>query len=116
MFNIEQTKPNKPLFSTTTAMKAISADSKAQIISLLSLGLSARQVASQTHHSIGCISKIHLGHLLDATKSINGCPSKLSPTNIRHAVHLLSTNRAESDAQVARHLRDIIHTHTHLRQ
>ena len=53
---------------------------------------------------------------MDATKSIGGRPNKLSPTNIRHAVHLLSTNRAESAAQVARHLRDIIHTHPHLRQ
>ena len=47
---------------------------------------------------------------MDATKSINGRPSKLSPTNIRHAVHLLSTDRAESAVQVARHLRDITNT------
>ena len=107
---MKQTKPHKPLSSTTTTMKVISADSEAQTISLLSPGLSTRQVASQTHHSIGCISKIRSEHLLDATKSIGGRPSKLSPTNIRYAVHLLSTNRAESAAQVARHLKDIIHT------
>ena len=98
------------MFSTTTTMKAISADSKAQIISLLSAGLSTRQIASQTHHSIGSISKICSEHLLDATKSIGGHPSKLSPTNIRHAVHLLSTDRAGSAVQVARHLMDITHT------
>ena len=46
---------------------------------------------------------------MDATKSIGGRPSKLSPTNIRHAVHLLSTNKAENAVQVARHLRDITH-------
>ena len=47
---------------------------------------------------------------MDATKSIGGCLNKLSPTNIRHAVYLLSTNKAENAVQVARHLRDITHT------
>ena len=47
---------------------------------------------------------------MDATKSTGGHPSKLSPTNIRHAVHLLSTDRAESAVQVARHLRDVTNT------
>ena len=34
---------------------------------------------------------------------------ELTPTNIHHATHLLSSNKAENAVQVARHLRDITH-------
>ena len=76
-----QTTPNNPSILTTITMKAISSDSKAQIISLLSSGLSVRQTATQTHHSIGLISKILSEHFPDSRRAAGGHPRKVTPAS-----------------------------------
>ena len=105
-----QTTPNNPPIPTTITMKAVSSDSKAQIISLLSSGLSVRQTATQTHHSIGLTSKILSEHFPDSRRATGCRPRKVTPTNTRHMVHLLSSGRAENAVQVSRELRDITNT------
>ena len=107
---MEQTKPNKPLSSTTTTMKAISSASKAQTISHLTAGYSVRQIASQTHCSISTISRVRSEHCPEVIRGFGGHPSKLTPTNSHHAIHLLSSSRAKNAVQVTRELRDITNT------
>ena len=109
-FKMVQTTANNPTVSTTITMKAISSDSKAQIISLLSSGLSVRQTATQTHHSIVCISKILSEHFPDSRRATGGHPKTITPTDTRHIVHLLSSGWAENAVQVSRELRDIPNT------
>ena len=107
---MRQTRTNNPFKPTTITMKATSSASKAQITSLLTAGYSVRQIASQTHYSISTISRIESEHCPEATRGSGGCPSKLTPTNICHATHLLGSNKAENAVQITRKLRDITHT------
>ena len=76
-----QTTPNNPSIPATITMKAISSDSKAQIISSLSSGLSVRQTATQTHQSIGLISKILSEHFPDSRRAAGGHPRKVTPAS-----------------------------------
>ena len=104
MIQIDQNKTTTP---TTITMKAISAVSKAQVISLLSSGYSVRKIASKTSLSLGTISNIRSQHCPDLKKTVGGHPSKPSPGDIRHAVYLLGSQKAETAVQVARDLRNI---------
>ena len=105
-----QTTPNNPSVSTTITMQAISSDSKAQTISLLSSSLSVRQTITQRHHSIGCISNICFEHFPDNRRATGGHPKMITPTDTRHIVHVLSSGWAENAVQVSRELRDITST------
>ena len=104
MIQIDQNKTTTP---TTITMKAISAVSKAQVISLLSSGSSVRKIASKTSLSLGTISNIRSQHCPDLKKTVGGHPSKLSLGDICHAIYLLGSQKAETAVQVARDLRNI---------
>jgi transposase len=54
---------------------------------------------------------------------LGGCPSKLTPTNTRHAIHLITSRKAENAVQITKTLRDITNqplsaktVHRHLSQ
>ena len=91
-------------------MKATSSDTGAQIISLLSAGHSLRHIACQAHCGVNTVSRIWSEHLADAPRAAGGQPSKLTPTNVHHAIHLLGSGRAKNAVQVTREHRDITNT------
>ena len=91
-------------------MKLVNSDCEAQVISLLSSGLSVRRVASRTHHSIGAIGKLRPEHLPGTSKDVGGHPRKVTDTSTRHIIHLLGSGKVENAVQVSRVLRDITNT------
>ena len=88
-------------------MRALSSSEVEKIIHLIDSGHSNRQIASLTHHSTYTISHIWSEHHPDVLKSSGGRPLKLSPTDIRHAVHLINTGKADNATQVAHSLQSI---------
>ena len=81
------------------------------------------QISSFTGVSIGTISKIHSEHCSDLPKSSGGCPVKLFPANINHAINLITSGKAEIVVQVSKALQSITNqpvtpqaVHRHLRR
>jgi transposase len=89
-------------------MRSLSAAWVNHILSLLDSGHSLPQISSSTGHSTSTISKLHAKHRSSLAKSVGGRPSKLAPANIRHAIHLLRTGKAENAVQITKPLQDII--------
>src|SRR5258705_1361572 len=88
-------------------MRTPSAELTNHIFSLLELGYSAHNISSSTgvHHTT--IIRLHSKHFPDLHKSSGGHPHKLSPTDIRHATHLIGSGKAENAVQLAKTLQDI---------
>ena len=105
--NSGPTKPHNTILSFTTTMKAINSTTKANVIHLLHSGLSIRQIASQLSLSIGTVSNIRSKHCLCLANPPGGHPPKLSASDIRHALYLFSSKKAESAVQVTQPLRDV---------
>ena len=78
---------------------------------MLDAGQSAHSIASTTGFNVSTISRLHSKECSKLQKSTGGCPSKLSPTNICHAVHLITSQKAENAVQVTKTLRNIINQH-----
>jgi transposase len=89
-------------------MKSLSSAQCNNILSLLDKGHSTRQIAASTGISRMSISRIRSKHRSSLSKSLGGRPSILSDANIRHAVHLITTQKAETATQVAKTLGNII--------
>ena len=78
------------------------------ILSLLNSGHSGEAIAKRTGVSPSAISKLHPKQHSLLSKAVGGCPSKLSPTNIQHAQHLITPDKAENAVQVTKALTNII--------
>ena len=71
--------------------------------------LDAGPTASSISASTGVhLSRVHSKVHSELQKSTEGRPKKLSPSNICHAIHLISTQRAENAVQVTKTLTNII--------
>ena len=89
-------------------MKSLSTSQRNYILSLLDSGLHIRDSHARTGHGIGTISRLRSKCRSSLQKSLGGRPSKLSPANTRHAIHLIQTGKAENAAQITNPLADII--------
>src|SRR3979411_2576553 len=89
-------------------MHPLSTSQEYHIISLLEAGHSACHIASITGLHNSTITIYHRKHHPYLPKSSGGHQPKLSDINIHHAVHLISTGRAENAVQVTRTLQDIM--------
>ena len=67
---------------------------------MLDAAHSATHIASSTGYGIGTISRLHSKHCSQL--------SKLSPTNIHHAVHLIGSGNASTAIDVTKTLSNII--------
>ena len=105
--NSGPTKPHNTILFFTTTMKAINSTTKANVIHLLHSGLSIRQIASQLSLSIGTVSNIRSKHCPGLANPSGGRPPKLSASDIRHALYLFSSKKAENAVQVTQALRDV---------
>ena len=77
-------------------------------LSLLDSGHSGEVIAKRTGVSPYSISKLHSKQHSLFPKAVGGCPSKLSPTNIQYAQHLITSGKAENAVQVTKALTNII--------
>jgi len=89
-------------------MKPLSAAQHQHILSLLEAGQSSHQISSSTGVHATTISRLHRKHHPYLPKSSGGHLPKLSPSNICHGIHLISSGKAENAVQVTRTLQDII--------
>lgn len=96
------------LFPSIIIMRALSQTQQNTILSMLDSGHSGHSIASNTGVSIATISRLRAKHRSSLSKSSGGRPSKLSSSNIRHAVYLISSGKAETAVQVTKSLSNII--------
>ena len=75
-------------------MRPLSADKLNIVISRLHSGQTTCQISSSTGFSIDTISKIHSEHLSDLPKSSGGYSVRLSPANVCHTVHFITSGKA----------------------
>ena len=78
------------------------------ILSLLDSGHSGETIAKRTGVSPSAISKLHSKQHSLFPKAVGAHPSKLSPTNIWHTQHLITSGKAENAVQVTKALTNII--------
>ncbi len=94
-------------------MKPLSPALVNDILARLDQHQSHHQVHIYTGASLGVISAIRAQHHPDLPKPSMGCPSKLSPANICHAVCLVTSGKSTTAAAAARELRQIKQTPLH---
>ncbi|KAF9228279.1 hypothetical protein BS17DRAFT_773405, partial [Gyrodon lividus] len=93
------------------------------IITMLDSGRSAHYVATSTLTQVpvlyctgfhtSTISRLCAKECSELQKSTGGHPFKLSPANVCHAIHLISTRKAENAVQIIKHLTNIINQPLH---
>ena len=88
-------------------MQSLSTTQKSTILSQLDAGHSICSIASSTGLGIATISRLCSKEYSNLQKSTGSHPSKLSPTNIRHAQHLITSGQAENAVQVTKALVNI---------
>ena len=89
-------------------MKTIASAQRDHILSLLDSGHSGYEISAQTGVSSATISRLRLRHRPYLQKAPGGRPSKLSDKDVRHAVRLIGTGKAENAVEVAKTLQDVI--------
>ena len=94
-------------------MRSLSTTQKNTILSQLDAGHSIRSIASTTGISTATISRLRSKEHSDLQKSSGGRPTKLSSANIHHAIHLISTQKAETAVEVTKCLSNIINQPLH---
>ena len=100
-----------PSFSTPPLiMKPLSSTLKQTILSLLNSHHSYTKIEAITGVGRSTISRLASKNCSSLTKSLGGRPSKLSTTNIWHAIHLISAGKAETAVDIAKSLAPIIGT------
>ena len=104
-------------------VRSLSLTQQKSILSMLESGHSGEDIAKKTGISHATMSILHSKKCSALPKAVGGLPSKLSPTNIHHAQHLISTGRAETAVQVTKALTNIINhplsantVHQHLKK
>jgi len=88
-------------------MHTLSPTNQNHILFLLDAGHTATQIAASTGYGIATVSRLHSKHCPHLSKSLGGCPSKLSPANIHHAQHLISSGKADTAVDVTKTLRNV---------
>jgi hypothetical protein len=94
-------------------MRSLSTTQKNTILFQLDAYHSICSIASTTGISTATISRLHSKEHSSLQKSTGGCPAKLSSANIRHAIHLIFTQKAETAVQVTKSLSNIINQPLH---
>ena len=88
-------------------MRPLSDAKRNNVITLLTSGSSYQQITLATGVSQGAISQIRSQYCPNLPKPSGGCPSKLNSTNTRHALHLITSQKAENAVEVTRTLKTI---------
>ena len=94
---------NPPKFS----MHPLSGSELEQVLSLIKSGHNAHGISSPTGYHTSNITWIWSKHCPDIPKPTGGHPHKLSPTDLHHAIHLITSGKADNAAQVTQTLQKI---------
>ncbi|KIJ14111.1 hypothetical protein PAXINDRAFT_34698, partial [Paxillus involutus ATCC 200175] len=94
-------------------MQSLSSTQKNTILTRLHSGCSAHTIASTTGLNVSTISIFYAKEHPGLRKSSGDHLSKLSPANVCHAIHLISTYQAENAVQVTKSLTNIINQPLH---
>ena len=89
-------------------MQFLSPAQKSTILTMLDADQSASSISASTGVHLSTISRHRFKEHSELQKSTEGCSKKLFPSNICHAIHLISTQRAENAVQVTKTLFNII--------
>ncbi|KAL4062810.1 hypothetical protein V8B97DRAFT_2012176 [Scleroderma yunnanense] len=89
-------------------MKSISTSQRQNIISLASLGLSTRKIASQTGLGKSTVSQVLQEIQPERPRLHGGCPSKLSSINKRAIVQQILTGKVKSAVQATHFINFIV--------
>ena len=84
----------------TSKMRAITASKIEQVLSLIDSGHSACQISSITGHHYSTVTRLWSKHRSETPKPSGGRPAKLSDTDVRHAMCLINSGKADNAAQV----------------
>ena len=91
-------------------MKSISISQKQNIISLASLDLSIRKIASQTGLGKSTVSQVLQEIQSDRPRLYGSYPSKLSSTNKRAIVQQILTDKAKNAVQATHFINSIVNS------
>ena len=83
-------------------VRSLSVTQQNTILSLLDSGHSGEAIAKRTGVSPSSIYKLCSKQCSLLSKAVRGHPSKLSPINIQHAQHLITSGKAENAVQVTK--------------
>jgi Transposase len=104
-------------------MQSLFPAQKNTILTMLNAGQSVYSISATTGAHASTISRLCSKEHSNLQKSTGGRLKKLSPSNIRHAIHLIFTQRAENAVQVTKSLTNIINqplspstVHLHLKK
>ena len=76
---------------------------------MLDAGQSAHSVATSTGLHVSAISRLHSKECSDLQKAAGDHPSKLSPANMCHATHLISSGKADNAVWVTNALINVVY-------
>ena len=93
--------------SPSLTMRPLSPATCDHIFTMLHSGVSGNSIHHATGVSLGAISKIHSKYCFETPKSLEGCPTKLTPANISYAKHLIHMHKADNTVQVTKSLEDV---------
>lgn len=88
-------------------MKSLAPELITHILFLLQAGHSAHNISTLTGIHSATVSKLCSKHLPNLPKSSGGRPSKVTPTDIRHATCLISSGKADTAVDVVKTLQDV---------
>jgi transposase len=88
-------------------MRRLSPAELDNVLCLIDAGHSACYIAQKTGLSIPTVTRYRSQYRPDIPTSLGGRPSKLSPADVRHAIRLISSGKAENASQVTRSLQTV---------
>ena len=83
------------------------------MLSLLDSGHSDSSIASTTGLGLTTVSRLWSKHHPNLFKATGGCPNKISLLNVQHALHLITSQKAENAVQVTKALSTITNHSLH---
>ena len=95
------------LHAPKSTMHSLSTAELENDIVLINSGHSAHHISSLTGHHTSTITRIWSKHCPHVPKSSGGHPSKLSSTDICHAICLINSGKAENATHIAQTLQSI---------
>ena len=87
-------------------MKHISEEIHNSIVSLLDTGLSSRKIQAQLGVSRSTVNRVRAKARPDAQKSLGGRPAKLTATDKRRLVRMVTSGKADSATQLTQELKN----------
>ncbi|KIJ45385.1 hypothetical protein M422DRAFT_251158 [Sphaerobolus stellatus SS14] len=89
-------------------MRPLSVATRTQVLSLLSSGLSSRDIEHQTGVSKSTVSRIAKDYQPDKENHPGGCLRKLTPMDRKAVLSLVRTGKASTAVEAAKHINSII--------